>query len=754
MILRALILWLGVMLGVALPAAAAPVQVTTGEHEGFTRVVLNFQREVEWEMGRSDAGYLFRAKGIEAEYDLAPVFQRIGKTRLAAISAQAGTAEVNLGIACPCHAIAFEFRPGIIVIDLRDGAPPKGSAFESPLAASASAPPPPPAEAGSPGAATTANTTTTAATPAAADTAVATASSPYNWLDRFAPAATAGQTATQPAELAPLPSTLPSLQPMREQLLRQLSRGASEGVINLAMPAPNAPKSGKSELDAARVALGELTGVITTTARSRKDPTGAQGEACIASADLTVLDWAEGKDTPSLLAQDMPDLVGEFDAPQPEAVTRAVRARIHLGFGLEARLILTAFPDVAEGAPALMSLSYIIDGEDDPTGAFRGQGRCNTAAALWAAMSDKGITQGVDLNEKATVLAFSALPNHLRRLLGPRLIDRFLELGDETSATTIRNIIFRVTDQMTSEISVAAAKIDLAKGDAAKAETYLESSDQGAAQTSAAALVTRVKARVAQGVPIDRETVTALHALQNEMKNTDMAGEIAIAIIHAEAASGNFPAAFAALTDQPAEAPVVWDALVHLGDDTAFLTYAVPAPTLPVDGLARADVEDIMLRLLDLALPDVALDWARGNGLKQGQALAQVHLARRDGNAAVAALAGESGEDVASLRARAYGYLGDYAQAAAELAPVADAPPIAEWARGKDWPSLAEVPTSPWFALANDIQAPPLSAPEGVDTFGPLARGLALVDQSAATRAKIEKLLGALPVPDPAPGQN
>jgi hypothetical protein len=51
--------------------------------------------------------------------------------------------------------------------------------------------------------------------------------------------------------------------------------------------------------------------------------------------------------------------------------------------------------------------------------------------------------------------------------------------------------------------------------------------------------------------------------------------------------------------------------------------------------------------------------------------------------------------------------------------------------------------------LAEDLtQAPPESV-EGIDTFGPLARGLALVEQSAQTREKIDTLLSKIPTPMP-----
>ena len=60
MIRLALVLW--VLLAGQL--AAAPVLVKTGEHEGFTRLVMEFPAPVDWQMGRSADGAEFGRIGF------------------------------------------------------------------------------------------------------------------------------------------------------------------------------------------------------------------------------------------------------------------------------------------------------------------------------------------------------------------------------------------------------------------------------------------------------------------------------------------------------------------------------------------------------------------------------------------------------------------------------------------------------------------------------------------------------------------
>ena len=115
-------------------ANAGPVAVTSGEHDGFTRLVFDFGAPVEWQVGRSADGYEVAITGATPAYDLRGIFQLIGRSRLAAIWPDPQTGNLRIGIACACHALPFEFRPGIVVIDLRDGPPPRGSSFELSLA--------------------------------------------------------------------------------------------------------------------------------------------------------------------------------------------------------------------------------------------------------------------------------------------------------------------------------------------------------------------------------------------------------------------------------------------------------------------------------------------------------------------------------------------------------------------------------------------------------------------------------------------
>ena len=63
--------------------------------------------------------------------------------RLGAVWVDPVSGWLRLGVPCACHAVAYAFRPGIVVIDIRNGPPPTGSGFENAIDRVATGPLPP-----------------------------------------------------------------------------------------------------------------------------------------------------------------------------------------------------------------------------------------------------------------------------------------------------------------------------------------------------------------------------------------------------------------------------------------------------------------------------------------------------------------------------------------------------------------------------------------------------------------------------------
>ena len=715
MIRLALVLWL---VGASL-SFGAPVTVKSGEHEGFTPLVLDFGAPVNWTVGRTFEGYELRLKGVAAHYDLTQAFALIGKGRLAAIWADPATGSLHLGIACACHAIPFEFRPGIVVIDLRDGAPPEGSSFELTLAGEKS----------------TALFEKPRPRPKARPT---DATLSYIWSELVVAELQhkSGQEPQKAFQVAPLTDF--TFEPLRESLLRQLSRGAAQGVVDMAMPKqPLLISDDVAQIASVRIGLGELTGVSSETGQADHVGLGAKGETCADGASLEFGSWGSDEPVSKQMADATMGLIGEFDKPDPVVLERAVKFQLFLGFGAEARQLLRAFPTEAAQAGMWQSLAAILDDDPDPAPFFHGQSACDTPAALWSVLSDPAPTKGDSINRNAVVLAFSALPVALRRHLGPRLVDRFLELADTETASTLRNAILRAPGDQGPDIAILEATIDLANGDAAEAEIKIDQMLKDPGPGTSAALVALVTARAAQNLPVEPALVVALEALMTEQTGSAAAPELLQALILAHAASGDFDAAFAVLPQFPQVEPDVWRLLANIGVDDAVLAHAVLSPDQGRPKAAADTAAQLAERLLGFGLAGPAQLWLVANN--NPELWVRVRLAEHDGRGALSDLADTNAADTLALRAEAMAMVGDQAaaQAYGQAGDVLGQRQVL--ARARNWTELAKMDAEGWSPA---IAA--LAYPNADPSLGPLARGHQLAQQSADTRAAVTGLLSML----------
>lgn len=723
MIRLSLTLWLAL----ALPALAAPVRVTSGEHEGFTRLVLDYANTVNWQVGRSADGYELRLDGPVPAYDLRQAFDLIGKSRLAAIWLDPVSGALHIGLACACHAIPFEFRPGIVVIDLKDGPPPKGSAFEETLEGETAAPLGP----------------APLARPKPRPQPEAEPAQGYDWLTVTRDAASTAPPSLHTPQILP-PD--PALQPLRDTLLQQMAQGAAAGVVDMEKPRAG-PGLPETAFPLAQIRIGDSTENLLKPDSSIDPDLTAKGEACLAADHLALADWGDPqRPFADQLSESRLGLTGEFDRPDAEAIARAVRFQLFLGFGAEARQTTLAFAPGSEDAKVWVALAYLLDADEDPTHLFRGMAACDGPAALWALL-DEPLSPGEAVANGAIRLAFSDLPLHLRQLLGPRLAERFLTLGDEDSARALQDAIRRAPSETTADVALMEAQLDLHQGDPAAAEAAAQELLADPGPDTPEALIALAEARARQGLPLGPETALALQALLREHEGSALAPRLRAAWILAEAAAGHFDAALAALDGSPEVTPEVWNLTAELAPDADFLVATVLPPDDPLPHISPDLRITIARRLLGLGLAGPADRWLRDMTLDEPILAAQIALGRHDGRSALTALAGSESEEAQQVKLRALELTGQEVPRAALLAsddnPEAAAPALA---RAGDWASLAATGTTPWAEVANRLQPTTPPAVEG-ESPGPLATGRNLLVAGNETRMAIETLLASLPVP-------
>jgi hypothetical protein len=711
-----MIRWLVLVMAISGTAAAENARVISGEHADFTRLVVELPATADWAVGRTAMGYGFKIRAeVQPTYDLSRVWDRIPRSRLQALRVDPESGALVLALACDCHFFPFEYRPGTVVLDIRQGSAPPGSVFEEPLTRVSGLLPgnkPP----------------------------FAPEATRFSWLDlprlrpeqrpfSLLPAAPGGEGAT--------------LDPLRDELLLQLSRGAADGVVEMVLPGkPAIPEvQGMGDLSGALIRIGELPGLEVGTALDAEQHTD---EACIPDKVIDLSGWGSGRPALDLLVEARTGLYQEFDAPSPQDLARSVRLHLYLGFGAEARQY-AALIDGAESDPAmstLLSMARLIDGEPDPSSPFVAMTGCDGAAALWAVLTHASIPTAASLNADAVVRSFRALPPHLRRHLGPRLAELLLQ-RDAEAARMIRDAFRRTQDVAAGPVALmdAMAELHASRPDAAvgHAEAVVEA--DGADLAGLAALV---EAHLQSGTALSPEVAASLVALR-ELDGAHPSRRER-AVILALALSGQTEDAFAIAGPDHPDLADLWKAAARHADEDAFLAHAVLSPAMSPPEVEAEVGLAIAKRLAAGGFHETALQWL-------GQVEADADPARRVvaarsqlalGNArrTLQLIAGLSNPEVQELRADAFRQLGAYSAAREALVSAGNAEEgtrLASW--GGDW-SQVQVEGSPvWAEASLRVQPAP------TDATAPLAAGQAALSDSAAARAAIEALLAAVQPP-------
>lgn len=703
------------ILAVAAPAAADTARVLSGEHDDFTRLVVELPDTSGWTLGRTATGYAFATRSdAQPHYDLTAVWQRIPQTRLGSLTIDAESGALELGLGCTCHVFPFEYRPGVVVLDIKPGPAPAGSVFEARFVGAASRGSEP-----------------------------VEAPATYDWIAGRKTDAGQGSSPRLPL---PLKTGTVSLEPLRDELLEEIARGAADGLVDMALPGKPQKPVGEAAaaLPWANIHIGEPPGVAVSDAYD----TAPSEAACPDPALLDLPSWGGTQPSLDLLAAAHAGLYVEFDAPDPEAIRQAVRHLVYLGFGAEARQtadLVGAGPPDADLA-LLRSMAMLVDGQSDPETPFAVMLGCDGPASLWAALAHDRLPAGAGVNRDAVLQAFLALPAHLRRHLGPSLAEKFLARDDAEAARVIRDAIERSPEADPAAIALLDAKAELQDGDPKAAQAHAETAvaldgDQ------TAGLVALVEAHVRTLEPLPAAPVEALLALRGEIQGTVEAASVDRAAILALALSGQTDAAFA---DPGASGPILsdlWRVVAERATDDDFLLQAVLPAATPVPDVSPETGLTVAARLLRLGFPDAAQSWlgptAKGDPPERLRLAAEAAFRNGDARAAVALAEGLDDPEARRLRAEALIQLGDLPAAEAALAAAGDQEGVARLSPWKgDWAGLDPSLPALWQGAAESV-----TVSTTVTAAGPLGRGDAALKASAASREAIEALLAGVAAP-------
>lgn len=781
----------------AWPLDAETVMIRSGEHPGFTRLVLQPESPHDWQFGRTATGYELLLKGNGLSFDTDGVFHRILRQRISAVEPLPHPGALALISSCACFAKAAQLSDGKIVIDIVDGTPPANSPFEQPLdegavAAAHPLPLPHPGQARGEG-----QPRISDATLSYRPTENDAASLPIYWRDilqttqkplgekvESAPPSMAEKpTAMFRLFLPPSMQALDGLPPMKlpspkvrateAELLLQLSRAAAQGMVTLAepekkprhaAPPPSAPDGPAPLVD--EIAFHAETSMDRdANANPMAQHLTSKGGDCVSDEALAIGHWGTDESASEQLTRARAHLTGEFDKPDSAAVRGLARLYLHLGMGAEARQVLRAFSEQSDEAALLTALGQIIDDQAPAAESpFTDMQDCDTSAALWAFLIHPADT-AESVNAAAILRAFSGLPPLLRAALGQRLSDRFIRTGNSDAARDIRNAMARSGGAAENR---NLGMVDARLADPAQALKQFDQLAKGNDGLAVEAEMAALRNRLDRGEEIDAKQVEGIAALAFEHGDSPLGPELTALEIEARAAMGDYGGAARRLEERQTEYPdadlrpltrLVMLRLGRSGDDAAFLQfYFHRSATIDAELTDPAAGSDTLLliaaRLAKLGFPAetrAILSGPVGQSKEGRTILARAALAEFAPDKALGLLSGLPDSGAALLRSEALVMQKNYGAAATQLANIGARQKLARayWQSG-NWQDAA-AQDGRYLAVAGGLglidqthPAPPDGRP--TEALASLSASKSAVAESVALRKTIASLL-AIPTP-------
>lgn len=679
---------------------AQTVTVRSGEHGDFTRLVLTIPDINGWSLVSDSETSLVALTFTDGplDFDTSAVFNRINKNRVAGFSVSENGKQLTVSLACACGAEAFVLGDSMLVVDIlpqKEAISMGASALSdkkevglSPLFSDFSE-----VRLGSKAGIGPIRETDSSLsllphgiyTKSEADAEVADGSdgplSPQDVGDRLAAnlAVVATQGLLDPAFLRPTDNPP--------------QRIAAPDLVNPAVPI-------MTSADLARQLATGLSGLDHRNLQSGQISVG--GENCVPDSDLAIHSWAKADADPSeILAARRGEVFGEFDRISPAALKTYAQTLIYYGFGAEARMVMSLHSESTNAV--LISLSYLVDAEEDPEKAFEWQSNCEGLASLWSVLSDVSGPKPLAVNEAALLRAFESLPKHLRSHLGSNLASNLSRAGHERNAAEVLRRLERMEGQQTDSIALGKAMLALKDGDHDEAGHLLRDLSVEGGPEAAAAVAAAIDLADASDTLVPARIVELSQAFAVELRNSEDGEKLWQAHVRSLLVNRAFDDAFAQFTvshgmPQDVLNSMQQTAMVALVQDAPDVTFLKIATRALSDGMLP-ESESLALtvsqRFLLLGLPELALDqlnaipdWENFPKARLTRAEALLTLGRPEDAEII--LIGQRGDAVSRLRAEARRQMGDhvFARSLFEDAGDRDAALSAAWLSG-DWTSVA-----------------------------------------------------------------
>lgn len=697
-------------LGAATGGAAAQttISVRSGEHGGYTRLVVQVPSGTSWRLTHRKNGASLSLGLTDVVFDMKSVFTRLSGNRLSGLTQAQPGAPLEMEFGCDCAATAFLFKGTMVVVDIAPG-----KALPLP---DLDIPPP-----------------------------------VLPRLDKAAP----------PEDLPLTHMAEPLLRLSRQDIESRLAtrfvQSADREIVDLDLAGvgPRASTPPPPTLFAPDLSLNlAITSVLDELGSMANLPLPIlePGPACISDAALDFESWTDGRPFDQQVADLRRALFQEFDRIDPDAAIKLAEVLTYFGFGAEAVQTLGLLSQVPEEAEWVSGIATVIDAlPSDGPPPFEGLQRCDGAIALWAALAQGELQP--EARPEIVEQSFQRLPEHLRRHLGPRLAQIFTKAEELEAARRILRSVERIEPEVSAETNLAKAQVASAAEDTQSSRTLLNKviEDPKAQVEAPLALARLIEQQWADRGAITQSQLDLAGAYAVELKNSELGPVMARSHAVALSLFNEFEPAFRLSSAHVGDAD--WDGtqnrilqlLAERADDGTFvgLTFAMD-PSL-VQHLSTDTALALAERYADLGFASQVrrlVDKGQDRTRQRDRAWLRARVAMMEGlpRQALEELADDRSERSQRLRAAALTELGEYDEAAqilAELGEEAEAARLA-WLAGspKAQTDRPDGRVGRLMDLSAALDDPAERSPES-----PLKDARTLLETSTGTRDTIRDLL-------------
>ena len=553
MINRYLISLVVYVLAASVASAQSTVSVSSGEHPNFSRLVFTPPPQTQLRFRQLENSLVVEAEGRGMVFNDHRVFDRIPRTRVAntAVTETLEEATLTVDLNCTCPLEIFALPNNAVVIDVIN----PGVSYSIPEGAAL----------------------------------------------LFRSAANGPGQPNEPPEFSPNVAAEASAQTARAELFRQLTRAVDQGFLSIEQ------QGGTNEASPTDATLGELASLLSEvpevsarTALDRDAEIAAQARRDSQYQQCTLLDqfdpttWTDARSFLEQLVAAREESVGEFDIPDPAAVTKLTRLYLSFGFAVEAIAVIEEFSSAVTASDAYLDVARILDDRTlPPDTPLLDWLSCDHAARIWPLAAGLAV-KAEPL--KAVIATLEDSPAPLRMGLGSRVVARLIDIDAVEPAQDIHDLIQRSGLAPSPLFQLNEARLAIEEGRLSFADAVLKQLRRQDDVVAHRAAIVQSKAIRQFSSPPDDTLLVDLERFAFLNRGTELGRDLLIEQVWQEARGQNLSIALQVLQFSTDSFPDPDDVVGVTRLD--IVEAAVADPSSPTD-LARAIVNDLEALPLD-----------------------------------------------------------------------------------------------------------------------------------------------------------